>query len=88
MSVIQRKIDELKNQLAEQVFTDKDQLEIDEIVAQYKKELIEEKKAEYENNKNVIQVQIDVLEEVLADEIQEAGKNALYGQDVGQTNMI
>lgn len=71
MSVIQNKIDELKNQLAEQVFTDKDQLEIEDAVAQYKKELIEEKKAEIENNKNIIQVQIDVLEEVRAEEIEQ-----------------
>lgn len=88
MSVIQKKLDELKNQLADQIFTDKDQLEIEEAVAQYKRELIEEKKAEIENNKNIIQVQIDVLEEVLADELEEEQQKATLNVDASQTNLL
>lgn len=62
--VIDKKINELKEELAKQVFTEEDNEEIEKQVEDYRNELIEEKENEYTYNKEIINAKIEALEEV------------------------
>ena len=63
VDIITKKIADLKNELALQRFTEKDNQEIEELVKQYRQELIDEKKQEFEYNVEIINAKIGVLEE-------------------------
>lgn len=74
--VIARKIEELKSELAKQVFTADDKAEIDKTVEDYRKELTEEKENEYAYNRVLIEAKIDVLNEALVEIKEEETKSA------------
>ena len=69
VDTITKKIADLKNQLASQVFTSDDKAEIDKVVEEYRKELTDEKNREYEYNAEIIKSQIAILEEVRNEEL-------------------
>ena len=63
IDIIEKKIADLKNELALQHFTQKDNDEIEKLVLDYRKELKAEKEEEYEANKIIINAKIEALEE-------------------------
>lgn len=63
-NVIDKKINELKEELAKQIFTEEDNEEIERQVEEFRNDLIEEKENEYTYNKEIINAKIEALEEV------------------------
>ncbi len=76
VSIIEKKIATLKQELAEQSFSANDEAEIEKLVQEYKKELVEAKKQEYEHNQEMIKAKIEALEELKNEEIEEEKKEA------------
>ena len=63
IDIIEKKIADLKEELALQHFTQADNDEIEKLVLEYRKELKAEKEEEYEANKIILNAKIEALEE-------------------------
>lgn len=63
-TIIDKKINELKVELAKQQYSVEDEAEIEKIVQEYKKELVDSKKDEYAFNQEIIKARIETLEEL------------------------
>ena len=69
--ILQAKLQELKNQLAEQVFNADVEAEIEKQVVEYKKNLVEEVQKEFDKNKEIINAQIELVENLIDAEAKE-----------------
>ncbi len=69
--ILQAKLQELKNQLAEQVFNADVETEIEKQVVEYKKNLVEEVQKEFDKNKEIINAQIELVENLIDAEAKE-----------------
>lgn len=63
--ILQAKLEELKNQLAEQKFSAEVEAEIEKQVVEYKKNLVEEVQREFDNNKALINAKIELIEDLI-----------------------
>jgi len=63
IDIIEKKIADLKEELALQHFTQADNDEIEKLVLEYRKELKAEKEEQYEANKIILNAKIEALEE-------------------------
>lgn len=80
VSIIDKKINELQIELQKQVYSNQDDVEIDKLVQEYRKDLVEAKKGEYARNQEIIKARIETLEELKKEEIEEEKKNVALGQ--------